>query len=211
MFLIRGLSIWRDRLSINPHVLASFPLASFPTFLQYVVAYIHIPHTPFPMLLAFAFARTRLTKPRPSTEADRVVARSGVRVLGRDEVYGAYKGVSETVPPGGGGALVAAAALHTLPRAFMLSRPIFWWGKVYQFIMPRMRFLLCTRPCLNELPLASHWHQSARRGTTMHSAILVGGTGPTEPIDQLAYIKTGLPAWAPKSTPFNNARKLCFE
>jgi len=27
-----------------------------------------------------------------------VVARSGVRILGRDEVYGAYKGVSESVP-----------------------------------------------------------------------------------------------------------------
>jgi hypothetical protein len=35
-FLIRGLSIWRDRLSINPQIVASFPLASF---LQYVVAY----------------------------------------------------------------------------------------------------------------------------------------------------------------------------
>jgi hypothetical protein len=72
---------------------------------------------------------TRLTKPRPSTEADRVVARSGVRVLGRDEVYGAYKGVSETVPPGGGGELVAAAALHTLLRAFMLSPPNFLVGQ----------------------------------------------------------------------------------
>jgi len=29
--LIRGLSIWRDRLSINPQIFASFPLASFPT------------------------------------------------------------------------------------------------------------------------------------------------------------------------------------
>ena len=72
---------------------------------------------------------TRLTKPRPSTEADRVVARSGVRVPGRDEVYGAYKGVSETVPPGGGGELVAAAALHTLLRAFMLSPPNFLVGQ----------------------------------------------------------------------------------
>jgi hypothetical protein len=32
---------------------------------------------------------TRLTQPRASTEADRGIARSGVRVLGRDEVYGA--------------------------------------------------------------------------------------------------------------------------
>jgi len=30
-FLIHGLSIWRDRPSINPKVFASFPLASFPT------------------------------------------------------------------------------------------------------------------------------------------------------------------------------------
>ena len=67
--------------------------------------------------------RTRLTKPRPSTEADRVVARSGVRVLGRDEVYGAYKGVSESVSHGGGGALVAAAPLRTLSRAFVFLPP----------------------------------------------------------------------------------------
>ena len=37
---------------------------------------------------------TRLTNPNTHLEADRVVARSGVRVLGRDEMYGAYKGVS---------------------------------------------------------------------------------------------------------------------
>jgi hypothetical protein len=30
-FLILGLSIWRDRPSINPTIFASFPLASFPT------------------------------------------------------------------------------------------------------------------------------------------------------------------------------------
>ena len=58
-----------------------------------------------------------------------MVARSGVRVLGRDdEVYGAYyKGSFESVPPGGGGALIAAAPLHT-PRAFVLSPPTYWWG-----------------------------------------------------------------------------------
>jgi len=101
--------------------------------------------------------RTRLTKPRPSTEADRVVARSGVRVLGRDEVNGAYKGVSETVPPGGGGALVAAAPLLTLSRAFVLSPSTFGEARcrqnsrVYPFIMLRIRILLCTRPSLAEL------------------------------------------------------------
>jgi hypothetical protein len=62
---------------------------------------------------------TRLTHPRTSLGADRVVARSGVRVLGRDEVYGAYKGCSESVPPVGGGALVATAPLRTLSRAFV--------------------------------------------------------------------------------------------
>ena len=30
-FVIRGLSIWRDRPSINPKIFASFPFASFPT------------------------------------------------------------------------------------------------------------------------------------------------------------------------------------
>ena len=75
------------------------------------------------------YVSTRLTQPRTSMGADRVVARSGVRVLGRDEVYGAYnKGVSETVPPAGSGALVAAAPLHTLPRAIVLLPPTFWWG-----------------------------------------------------------------------------------
>jgi hypothetical protein len=67
-------------------------------------------------------------QPRPSTEADRVVARSVVRVLGRDEVYGAYDGVSESVPPDGGGALVAAAPLRTGSRAFVWSPPTFWRG-----------------------------------------------------------------------------------
>jgi hypothetical protein len=42
---------------------------------------------------------------------------------------GAYKGVSKSVPPDGGGALVAAAALRTLPRAFVFFSPTFWWGK----------------------------------------------------------------------------------
>ena len=58
-----------------------------------------------------------------------MVAHSGVRVLGRDEVYGAYKGVSESVPPGGGGALVATAPLRTLPRAFVFLPSNIWWGK----------------------------------------------------------------------------------
>ena len=58
-----------------------------------------------------------------------MVARTGVCVLGRDEVYGACKGVSESVPPGDGGALVAAAPLRALPRAFVCFPPIFWWGK----------------------------------------------------------------------------------
>jgi hypothetical protein len=63
----------------------------------------------------------RLTKPRTSIGADRVVACSGVRVLGRDEVYGAYQGVSESVPPVGGGALVAAAPPRTLSRALVFA------------------------------------------------------------------------------------------
>jgi len=54
--------------------------------------------------------------------------------------------------------------------------------RVQQFILRRIRFYLCTRPCLAELLLASRWHQSARRGITMHFAILVSGTGPTESI-----------------------------
>ena len=58
-----------------------------------------------------------------------MVARSGVPVTGRDEMSGAYKGVSKSVPPDGGGALVAAAALRTLPRAFVFFSPTFWWGK----------------------------------------------------------------------------------
>ena len=58
---------------------------------------------------------------------------------GRDEVDGAYKGVSETVPPGGGGALVAAAPLHTLSRAFVLSPPTFWWGKAQHDHKPKSR------------------------------------------------------------------------
>ena len=37
---------------------------------------------------------TRLTTPRTHRERDAVVARSGVPVPGRDEVYGSYKGVS---------------------------------------------------------------------------------------------------------------------
>ena len=44
-------------------------------------------------------------------------------------MHGAYKGKSETVPPGGGGALVAAAPLRTLFRAFVFLPPTFWWGK----------------------------------------------------------------------------------
>jgi len=83
--------------------------------------YLHLP--PPPEL------RTRLTTPRTHLEADRVVARSGVRVLGRDEVYGAYKGVSESVPPDGGGVLVAAAPLRTLSRAFVFSPPNFLVGQ----------------------------------------------------------------------------------
>jgi hypothetical protein len=103
--------------------------------------------------------RTRLTKTRPSTEAGRVVARSGVRVLGRDEVYGSQKGVSESVPPVGGGALVAAAPPRTLSRAFVFLPPIFWWGKA----SPESRnnnlycaecvCFWCTWPCLDELLL----------------------------------------------------------
>jgi len=58
-----------------------------------------------------------------------VVARSVVRVLGRDEVYGAYKGVSKSVPPDGGGALVAAAPLRTFSRAFVFLPPTFWRGE----------------------------------------------------------------------------------
>jgi len=58
-----------------------------------------------------------------------VVARSGVRVTGRDGVFGACKGVFETVPPAGGGALVAAAPLRTLSRAFVILPPTFWWDK----------------------------------------------------------------------------------
>ena len=46
--------------------------------------------------------------------------------LGRDEVYGAQMGVSESVPPGGGGALVAAAPLRTLFRAFVIIPKLFW-------------------------------------------------------------------------------------
>jgi len=57
-----------------------------------------------------------------------VVARSGVRVMGRDEVYGAYKGVSESVPPVGGGALVAAAATHAFP-CICVSPPNFLVGQ----------------------------------------------------------------------------------
>jgi hypothetical protein len=44
-------------------------------------------------------------------------------------VYGAYKEVSENVPPSGGGALVAAAPLPTLRHAFVLAPQTFWWGK----------------------------------------------------------------------------------
>ena len=81
------------------------------------------------MIDDLACVDTRLTKPRPSTEADRVVARSGVRVLIRDGVQGACKGVSESVPPSGGGAFVAAAPLHTPPRAFVCFPLTFWWSK----------------------------------------------------------------------------------
>jgi len=61
-----------------------------------------------------------------------VVARSGARVLGRDEVYGAYKWVSETVPPSGGSALVAAAPLHTLSRAFVFPPQLFGGARCRQ-------------------------------------------------------------------------------
>jgi len=40
--------------------------------------------------------------------------------------------------------------------------------RVYQFIMLRMRFSLCTRPCLDYLLRALRGHQSARHGITMH-------------------------------------------
>jgi len=40
-FLIRGLSIWRDRLSIHPQILASFPRASFPTVCSRVSKRVH--------------------------------------------------------------------------------------------------------------------------------------------------------------------------
>jgi hypothetical protein len=118
--------------------------------------------------------RTRLTTRRTHQDRDAVVARPVVCVLGRDDVYGACKGVSESVPPDGGGALVAAAPLRTLSRAFVLLPQLFGGARrrqksrVYQLVMLRMRFLLCTRPCFDELLLASHWHQSARRGITMH-------------------------------------------
>ena len=88
-----------------------------------------------------------------------MVARSGVCVLGRDEVYGAFKGVSESVPPAGGGALVAAAPLRTLSVHLCFFPHLFGGtrrrqkSRVYQFIMLRMRFSLCTRPCLDELLL----------------------------------------------------------
>jgi hypothetical protein len=68
---------------------------------------------------------TRLTNRRTHPERDAVVARSGVRVSGRDEVYGAYEGVSESVPPSGGGALVVAALLRTLSHAFVFLPPTF--------------------------------------------------------------------------------------
>jgi len=48
--------------------------------------------------------------------------------MGRDEVYGAYKGVSESVPPVGGGALVAAAATHAFP-CICVSPPNFLVGQ----------------------------------------------------------------------------------
>jgi hypothetical protein len=94
-----------------------------------------------------------------------VVTRSGVRVLGRDEVYGASKGVSETVPPGGGGALVAAAPLRTLFRAFVVSPQLFGGARrrqksrVYQIIMLRMRFVCAHGPvspscCGNDLGMS---------------------------------------------------------
>ena len=87
-----------------------------------------------------------------------MVARSGVPVPGNGELYGACKGVSESVPPGGGGALVAAAPLCAVPRAFVFFSPPIWWGKA----SPEIRsfteiynapnaFFLCTRPCLDEL------------------------------------------------------------
>jgi hypothetical protein len=77
---------------------------------------------------------TRLTTSSTHLEADRVVARSGVRVLTHDEVYGAYKGVSESVPPGGGGSLVAAAPLQTLPRAFAFPPQLFGGARRRQIL-----------------------------------------------------------------------------
>jgi hypothetical protein len=110
------------------------------------------------LVVAYLATSTRLTKPRPSTEVDRVVARAGVPVSGRDEVSGAYEGVSESAPPGGGGALVAAAPLYTIPRASVSASPTFWWGKASleihglpSYNAPNAFFFLCTRPCLDEL------------------------------------------------------------
>ena len=83
-------------------------------------------------------------------------------------MHGAYKGKSETVPPGGGGALVAAAPLRTLFRAFVFLPPTFWWGKA----SPEFRvlaihsvpnpFFLCTRPCLAELLWESRGNQGLK-------------------------------------------------
>jgi hypothetical protein len=104
---------------------------------------------------------TRLTNRRTHPERDAVVARSGVRVSGRDEVYGAYEGVSESVPPSGGGALVVAALLRTVFPCICVSPPNFLVGQgvarnlgliMYTSTGPNVLFL-CTRPCLDELLL----------------------------------------------------------
>jgi len=44
-------------------------------------------------------------------------------------VYGAYDGISKSVPPGGGGALVAAPLLRTLTNAFVICFPTARWDK----------------------------------------------------------------------------------
>ena len=54
-----------------------------------------------------------------------MVSRSGVRVSGRDEVYGAYKGVSESEPPGGGGALVARRSYVQFPVHLCFAPQLF--------------------------------------------------------------------------------------
>ena len=96
------------------------------------------------------------------------------------------------MPPVSGGALVAAAPLHTPPRAIVHLPPTFWCSKASPEFWGLINynawnaFFLCTRPCLDELLRGSRGHQSARRGITMHFAILVGGTGPVASIPAVA-------------------------